>query len=190
MVAQYLLPGCEVAQLTEQEMNFCNELVNGTDDAGQPITKTEAAKRACRVKSDKSASVRAANILAGGSSSTDDETRAKKQNAVRSYLKRLYAERRNRTRLSLDEVIGRSVRIYDIAIGDEKVRQTIKMKEFVTDRDGYEINLPAAKGAMELVAKLSGYLDGEVGQVGLTHEEALDQLDDEDLDDEDLDESA
>lgn len=179
MYPQYLLPGCEFMQLTEQEMNFCNELVNGVDDDGQMITKMEAAKRACRVKTDKSASVRAANILAGGSSSTDEETKKKKKQAVDAYLKRLYAEKRNRTRLSLDEVIGRSVRIYDIAIGDERVTQTIKMKDHVFDREGHEVNLPAAKGAMELVAKLSGYLDGEPEQAGMTHEEALDELDDD-----------
>ncbi len=179
MYPQYLLPGCEVVQLTEQEMNFCNELVNGVDDDGQPITKTEAAKRACRVKTDKSASVRAANILSGGGSSVDADTRRKKKEAVSGYLKRLYSEKRNRTRLSLDEVIGRSVRIYDIAIGDEKVVQTIRLKDCVIDRESYDVNLPAAKGAMELVAKLSGYMDGEPEQAGMTHEEALDALDDE-----------
>jgi len=179
VIPQYLLPGCEEIRLTAQELNFCNELVNGVDENGQPITKTEAAKRSCRVKTEKSASVRAANILAGGSGAIDEATKQKKKQAVDAYLKRLYAEKRNRTRLSLDEVIGRSVRIYDIAIGDEKVMNTFKLKNRVFDQEVHEVNLPAAKGAMELVAKLSGYLDGEPEQAGMTHEEALDELDDE-----------
>ena len=63
-------------------------------------------------------------------------------------------------------MIEKSRRIYDVGMGDEPVNMTVRTKTGMSDLVGYETNLSAAKSALELLAKMGGFMLDRVSHEG------------------------
>lgn len=159
---QLLLDNMEEAVLTQEEKDFCWHYVNDRNDDGQRLHAWEVAMKVSKSRTKHSAKVRASRILNGGDKRIKEETRHKKKIAINAYIDRLESERMVRLRqdmaLTEQEIIAKARRVYDLSIGDAETNISVNTKFGPFNTQGYVTNPSAAKGAIELLAKMGGFM--------------------------------
>lgn len=90
-----------------------------------------------------------------------------KNDEVKRYLRRRLAEVSWRQQLTEDELVAKSRRVYDHAVGDQPVAKSLVSKEGkIQDVQVREPNLTAANTAVETLRKLGGFGDRDDGLAG------------------------